>query len=237
MKRLYIYIAMTVVVVAIVIVAILCITLYTINFKNKNSVDRNYLMRVLNISNSEDERILREKSLLVSKSDEFLQDDIKRLINTLKNTLLYSAGLSAIQVGIKKKIVVINWLGASRKVPYVKFPLVMINPEIVWHSDESIYVFEGCLSVPYNYKKIKIKNRRNFFIKRYSRVKVRYFDEDFNERIIETGPKDQFFAECLQHEIDHLDGILYIDHLPEERREEIIRLNREYSNPTKGDDL
>lgn len=192
------------------------------------------VLKILDISNPEDEKILRKKSLPVSKSDESLQDDIDSVISTLENTP-HSAGLSAIQVGIEKKIVVINWPGASEELPNIEFPLVMMNPKIIWHSDENIGVFEGCLSVPYDYE--KLKNKDNYNIKRYAKVKVRYFDRDFNERIIESGPKNPFFTKCLQHEIDHLDGILYIDHLSEERREEIIRLNREYSNPAKGDDL
>ncbi len=198
------------------------------NSKNKD------ILRILNISSPEYEKILRKKSLPVSKSDKSLKDDIRKVVTTLANTP-HSAGLSAIQVGIEKKIVVINWPGASEELPNIEFPLVMINPKIIWHSDENIDVFEGCLSVPYDYE--KLKNKDDYNIKRYAKVKVRYFDRDFNERIIESGPENPFFTKCLQHEIDHLDGILYIDHLPEERRNDIIELNKKYSNSFKKDNL
>lgn len=226
----------------IVLVAVVATTLGVVGISfasprdstSSNNSKNEDILRILNISNPEDEKILRKKSLRVSKSDKSLKDDIRKVVTTLANTP-HSAGLSAIQVGIEKKIVVINWPGASEQVPNIKFPLVMLNPKIAWHSDENIDVFEGCLSVPYDYE--KLKNKDDYNIKRYAKVKVRYFDRDFNEKIIESDPENPFFTKCLQHEIDHLDGILYIDHLPKERREEIIRLNREYSNPTKGDDL
>jgi len=109
------------------------------------------------------------------------------------------AGLAAPQVGILKKMVVID----VRDEPAVLYK--MINPKIVWHSDEIVESKEGCLSLPILREKIK----------RYERVTVEYLDENFGKHEITA---DGFLACCLQHEIDHLSGKLYIDHLSRLRR-------------------
>ena len=110
-------------------------------------------------------------------------------------------GLAAPQVGVLKRIVVIDtqWPQEDEKGrPMKKKPLVFINPEIIEHSDERVKNLEGCLSVP----------GISCEIERWSWVKVKCFDENFNE-VSREG--DGLFGRCMQHEIDHLDGVLFTD--------------------------
>lgn len=112
-------------------------------------------------------------------------------------------GLAAPQVGVLKRIVVIDtqWPQEDEKGrPMKKKPLVFINPQIVEHSDERVKNLEGCLSVP----------GISCEIERWSWVKVKCYDENFNE-VIREG--DGLFGRCMQHEIDHLDGITLFERL------------------------
>lgn len=104
------------------------------------------------------------------------------------------AGLAAPQVGVLKKLVVIDIRVEPAKL------YKMINPKIVWASEEKIDSKEGCLSLP------KLRET----VLRHERVRVEYFDENFEKQTIEG---DGFLSCCLQHEIDHLSGKLYIDRL------------------------
>lgn len=112
-------------------------------------------------------------------------------------------GLAAPQVGVLKRIVVIDtqWPQEDEKGrPMKKKPLVFINPQIVEHSDERVKNLEGCLSVP----------GISCEIERWSWVKVKCYDENFNE-VIREG--DGLFGRCMQHELDHLDGITLFERL------------------------
>ena len=104
------------------------------------------------------------------------------------------AGLAAPQVGVLKKLVVIDIRAEPAKL------YKMINPKIVWASEEKVDSKEGCLSLP------KLRET----VLRHERVRVEYFDENFEKQTIEG---DGFLSCCLQHEIDHLSGKLYIDRL------------------------
>lgn len=104
------------------------------------------------------------------------------------------AGLAAPQVGILKKLVVID----VRDEPPVLYK--MINPKIIWKSDELIESREGCLSLPLLRETVK----------RHEKVKVEYFDTNFQKQILEA---EDFLSCCIQHELDHLKGTLYIDRL------------------------
>lgn len=114
------------------------------------------------------------------------------------------AGLAAPQVGILKKMVVID----IREEPATLYK--MINPRILWKSEELVESKEGCLSLPILRETVL----------RHEKVKVGYFDENFKEREISA---DGFMSCCLQHEIDHLSGILYIDHLGKSHRRYALR--------------
>lgn len=114
------------------------------------------------------------------------------------------AGLAAPQVGILKKMVVID----IRDEPSTLYKI--INPKILWKSEELVESREGCLSLPILRETIL----------RHEKIKVGYLDENFKEKEISA---DGFLSCCLQHEIDHLSGTLYIDHLDKSRRRYTLR--------------
>lgn len=124
------------------------------------------------------------------------------------------AGLAAPQVGVLKKLVVID----IREEPATLYK--MINPKIVWASEEMIDSKEGCLSLP---------GLRDTVI-RHEKVRVEYFDENFEKQTIEG---EEFLACCLQHEIDHLSGKLYIDHLSRLKKSRFLSKFRKLQKEAK----
>ena len=155
------------------------------------------------------EPVLKKKAQNVEKVDAELQ----KLLDDMLETMYASAGigLAAPQIGVSKRIVVIdveqedddNGVRQGN-------PLFLVNPEIIWHSDEKVCGEEGCLSVP--------KQRAE--VERFAQVKVRYWDYDGKEQEI-LG--DGLLAICLQHELDHLDGILYIDRISRLKRQMLLK--------------
>ncbi|MGH6674467.1 MAG: peptide deformylase [Xanthobacteraceae bacterium] len=133
---------------------------------------------------------------------------IRKLVEDLFETM-YKApgiGLAAIQIGVDKRIITMD---LSKKDEAHK-PLVFINPEVTWTSEEKSKYEEGCLSIPEFYEEVE----------RPAKVKVKYLDIDGKEHEIEaTG----LFATCLQHEIDHTNGVLFIDHISKLKRDRIIK--------------
>ena len=113
-------------------------------------------------------------------------------------------GLAAPQVGLSQRFVVIN-LGEGTGHKYR-----LINPEITWKSPEQSLSIEGCLSTP----------GVHAFVPRHERVKVSYQGDNFKEKTLEANG---FLAYCLQHEIDHLDGKLYIDYLSPEQKKLVLK--------------
>jgi len=162
-------------------------------------------MALLTVLTAPDSR-LKIKAKPVTAVD----DDVRRLMNDMLETMYANEGmgLAATQVGVDKRVIVIDLNGGNEEGE----PLVMklANPEIVWASQETCLSDEGCLSVP---------NLRGTVV-RATKVRVRYLNEH-NEPIEIDG--DALLARCIQHEIDHLDGILYIDHLSRLKREIILR--------------
>ncbi|MFZ0695382.1 MAG: peptide deformylase, partial [Alphaproteobacteria bacterium] len=114
--------------------------------------------------------------------------------------------LAAPQVGVTKRIIVMD-LARQGEAPN---PLRIANPEIVWQSEEKVVCEEGCLSVPDQYSEVL----------RPKAVKIRYLDYQNEIRELET---DGYLATCIQHEIDHLNGVLFIDHLSFLKRNIILR--------------
>ncbi len=134
--------------------------------------------------------------------------EVCALMNDLLETM-YEApgiGLAAPQIGVLKRVCVID-VHAKDEEPQ---PVVMGNPEVVCRSDELITVEEGCLSIPEFYAEVS----------RPVRVRVRFLDRDGKTREIEV---EGLRATCIQHEIDHLDGILFIDYLSALKRNIILR--------------
>lgn len=112
-----------------------------------------------------------------------------------------------------------NTSGRQKNSPF-RFPLFMINPEIVAQSEETEADSEGCLSLPACSAKV-VRPRE---------VRVQYYDLQKNHHWIET---DGYFARCIQHEIDHLDGILYVDRLAEDERRRVLKDFADRTRPVK----
>jgi peptide deformylase len=147
---------------------------------------------------------LRLKSEPVKRIDA----GIRKLVDDLFETM-YDApgiGLAAIQIGVAKRVVTMD---LSKKEDDHK-PLVFINPEVTWKSAEKSKYEEGCLSIPDYYEEVQ----------RPAQVKVKYLDLDGNEHEIEAAG---LFATCLQHEIDHTNGVLFIDHISKLKRDRIVK--------------
>ena len=148
--------------------------------------------------------ILREKSLPVDKVDK----EIKNLMDDMLNTM-YDApgiGLAAIQIGIPKRVVVMD----LSKDPKKKNPMYFINPEITWRSDSKSTYDEGCLSIPNQFAKIDRPEKCN----------IKFLDYNGNLKEMKA---DGLLSTCIQHEIDHLNGILFIDHLSKLKKDIIIK--------------
>jgi peptide deformylase len=138
---------------------------------------------------------------------ERIDDELQRLLDDMLETM-YAApgiGLAAPQVGVLKRAFVAD-LGEEG----ARAPLFIINPELVWRSEASDVAEEGCLSLPQQYGEVT----------RASEVRMRYLDRRGMEREMDAGG---LLARCLQHEIDHLDGILFTDHLSALKRTLILR--------------
>ena len=140
---------------------------------------------------------------LVSKPIERVDDDVRRLLDDMLETM-YDApgiGLAAIQIAVPQRVVVIDTSkeGEDRK------PMCFVNPEIVWASEEKRVYQEGCLSIPEYYEDVE----------RPSKVRARYLDREGRENELEA---DGLLATALQHEIDHLNGVLFIDHISRLKR-------------------
>jgi peptide deformylase len=153
--------------------------------------------------------ILPDKRLrLVSEPVKKLDKDVQSLIGDMFETM-YDApgiGLAAIQVGVPKRIVTMDL--SKKEGP--QEPRVFINPEILWRSDEKALYEEGCLSIPEYYEEVE----------RPAQVRVKYLDRDGKEQELEaTG----LLATCIQHEVDHLNGVLFIDHISKLKRSRVIK--------------
>lgn len=147
---------------------------------------------------------LKEKSKPV---DGPVTDELRRLMDDMLETM-YAApgiGLAAIQVGEPLRIIVMD---ISRD-DEPKAPRYFVNPEILWKSEEMAPYEEGCLSVPDIYDDVE----------RPARVKLRYMD--YNGSQIEEDAEG-LYAVCIQHEMDHLEGVLFIDHLSRLKREKVL---------------
>jgi peptide deformylase len=144
----------------------------------------------------------------VSKPVEKITPEILSLLDEMLETM-YAApgiGLAAVQIGVPKRLVVVDT--ARDEAP--KNPLYFINPEIVWSSEELNEHEEGCLSIPEVFDKVK----------RPAQVKLRYLDREGIAREMDC---DGLLATCIQHEIDHLNGVLFIDRLSRLKRDRVIK--------------
>ena len=152
--------------------------------------------------------ILPDKRLRdVSKPVETVTDEVRELVNDMYETM-YDApgiGLAAIQIGVPLRVVVTDVSPREEEAA----PLTLINPEIIATSDDAVPYEEGCLSIPDYYEEVT----------RPSRATVRYMDLEGEIHEIET---DGLLATCVQHEVDHLDGKLFIDYLSSLKRGRVM---------------
>lgn len=147
--------------------------------------------------------LLRQKSEPVAE----ITPEIIAFMDDMLETM-YAApgvGLAAVQVGVLKRLIVVDVSGKDEP----NDPIYLINPEIIWTSEELEECEEGCLSVPKQFAKVK----------RPAAIKVKYLNKQGEETVLETG---DFLAVALQHEIDHLDGKLFTDHLSALKRKMLL---------------
>jgi peptide deformylase len=159
--------------------------------------------RILTVDSRADLAVLKSKSQPVEAVD----DALRALMDDMLETM-YAApgiGLAAVQIGEAKRVIVMD---LSRD-PEQKGPRFFVNPEITWSSEETAPYEEGCLSVPEIYDEVE----------RPARVKLRYLDYHGVEH---EEDAEGLFAVCIQHEMDHLEGVLFIDHLSRLKRERAV---------------
>lgn len=177
-------------------------------------------MAILDIIETPDARLR-----VISKPVETVTDAHRTLIADMFETM-YDApgiGLAAIQVGVPERILVIdlqrpkdpdapepNSEAEAKKIEWVRDPKVFINPVITWESEDVSVYNEGCLSVPEMYADVN----------RPARVRVTWLDADGQPHDQEL---DGLLATCLQHEMDHLEGVLFIDHLSKLKRDMLLK--------------
>jgi peptide deformylase len=163
--------------------------------------------------------ILPDKRLrLVSEPVKQVDAGIKKLVDDLFETM-YKApgiGLAAIQIGVPKRVITMD---LSKKEDN-HAPQVFINPEITWMSDQTETYEEGCLSIPEYYEEVE----------RPAEVKVKYLGLDGKSHEVQAKG---LLATCLQHEIDHINGVLFIDHLSKLKRDRVIKKFAKAAKTTK----
>jgi peptide deformylase len=152
----------------------------------------------------------------ISKPVETFDDELKTLVADMFETM-YDApgiGLAAVQVGVPVRLLVIDLQEPEDEnepdSKLVRNPLTFVNPEILWTSESEVPYTEGCLSVPEQYAEVM----------RPDRIRAKWQDLDGNVREEEI---DGLLAVCLQHEMDHLNGVLFIDHLSRLKREMVLK--------------
>ncbi|PQA88126.1 peptide deformylase [Hyphococcus luteus] len=144
----------------------------------------------------------------VSKPVETVDGELRALMDDMLETM-YDApgiGLAAIQVGVPLRVIVMDLAGKDEEPE----PRYFVNPEILDPSEDMNVYEEGCLSVPEYFDEVE----------RPARCRVKYLDYDGNEQILEA---EGLLATCIQHEMDHLEGVLFIDHLSRLKRERVLK--------------
>ena len=148
--------------------------------------------------------VLKKKTEKVDKVD----DEIRKFLDDMLETMYATngCGLAAPQVGVSKRVVVIDIAHEGEE----PAPIYMVNPEIVWKSEETEICEEGCLSLP----SLRAE------VERPASVKIKYLDYDGKESELLA---EDFLAVAVQHELDHLDGVLYIDHVSRLKRQMLVK--------------
>ena len=161
-------------------------------------------MSIKSIITLPDEKILRQKSAALKSVDAAA----RKLFDDMLDTMYHAPGigLAAIQVGVPLRQIVIDIAKENED----KKPLFLANPEIIWSSEKRNDYEEGCLSIPDFYE----------MVERPAEVQVRYFDRDGEAQEIQANG---IIATVLQHEIDHLNGVLFIDYISKLKRDRVLK--------------
>ncbi len=152
----------------------------------------------------EPDPILRKKSETLEKVD----DELRKLLNDMLETM-YAApgiGLAAVQVGVLKRLIVIDTSKDKEK----KNPIFLINPEIISRSKKTSIYEEGCLSLPGHFAEIE----------RPAECQIKFIDYEGKEKELSAHG---LLATCIQHEVDHLNGVLFIDYLSKLKKDMIVK--------------
>ena len=170
-------------------------------------------MAILKLHTYPDE-VLRQKCQKVAAVD----DNMRRFLDDMLETMYADkgCGLAAPQVGVTQRVIVLDPNPSDDDLS-ARQPMYLVNPEIIWHSEETVLFNEGCLSLP----------EQRAEVERFERVRVRFLDYAGEEREILA---DELLAIILQHEIDHLDGILYIDHISRLKRTRLLHKLAKYND-------
>lgn len=164
---------------------------------------KDQIMAILEIIVAPDPRLK-----VTAKPVDGVDDDVRKLMDDMLETM-HSAqgiGLASTQVGDPRRVIVVDVSGVDENPD----PIRMANPELIWASDENSIHEEGCLSLPEQYAEVV----------RPDSIRVRYLDETGEIREREA---DGMLATCIQHEMDHLDGVLFVDHISSLKRGMILR--------------
>ncbi|HEX8470629.1 MAG TPA: peptide deformylase [Brevundimonas sp.] len=184
--------------------------------------------RILTIDNAADLAVLKQ----ISKPVEAVDDDVRALMDDMLETM-YAApgiGLAAVQIGDLRRVVVmdlhdgdlpegdvqkVDEAGAEVEDDRRSNPRFFVNPEVLWSSDELFQYEEGCLSLPEYFDTVE----------RPARIRVAYLNRE-GQRVEEEI--DGLYAVCFQHELDHLEGVLFIDHLSRLKRDRAMSKVKKY---------
>jgi peptide deformylase len=153
---------------------------------------------------TEPDPFLRQKSIKVDQVNEEIRSLMDDMLQTMYNAP--GIGLAAIQIGVPKRVIVMDLSREDEK----KNPLYFVNPEIITNSNNDAAYEEGCLSVPGQFAEIS----------RPDKCKIKYLDYYDNEKILDA---EGLLATCIQHEMDHLEGILFIDYLSKLKKSMIVK--------------
>ena len=148
--------------------------------------------------------VLKETATAVDRVDDTVRKQMDKMLATMYNAP--GIGLAANQVNLLNRVLVMDLAREDEE----KAPICMANPEVIWESEEMSTMEEGCLSIPKQYAEVE----------RPKIVRVQYLDYDGKEAELEA---EGLLSHCVQHEVDHLNGVLFIDYLSSLKRNMIIR--------------
>lgn len=150
--------------------------------------------------------VLKQQAQEITSVNADIQKQMDRMIQTMYDAP--GIGLAANQVGILNRVIVMDM--ADREEGEKAKPWFMVNPEIIWESEQMSVMQEGCLSIPQQYADVE----------RPAEVRVKYLDYSGKEAEMEASG---LLSHCVQHEIDHLDGVLFTDYLSSLKRNMILK--------------